>query len=276
MSASVRIRDAVRALLPKWMSDRDQDTGTGLAKGFKLLFVIAAAFDSGVDIVLQGIAAAWPGAGTPTALPYVGRNRGIIRGEADTNATFAARLVPWLSTWRGDLPEGGGAGSQLALAKALHEYLGNNPKVRVVNRHGYWTTVNEDGSIERVSGVTFSWDALSNTENYNHWWDQWVIIYPGTYAEAAAWGATESWGGTLGFGMDVDRPAVDAILGQIRQWKRASTYIRAVIWSYDASLFDPAVPASLPDGWWGKSHKMVGGIAVPTRPATCRFWEGIG
>lgn len=277
MTAQVRFRDAIRSMVPEWLSDRDQGTGNGLFKAFGVLFTLAAAADNGIDTMIQGIRAAWPGNGTPTALPYIGRNRGIIRGEADTDEDYAARLIPWLSTRRGDLPDGGGDGSQLAVAKAFHEYLGNHPRVRVVNRHGYWTTVNADGSIDRVNGVPFDWDSVTNPENATHWRDQWVIVYTPEWARDTAWGTDEDWGGPLGFGMAVDRQAVDALVGQLRQLKRASTYIRAVIWSYDPTLFDPAVPASLPDGTWGTWHVMSGGVAVPSgrNVVDCRYWEGI-
>lgn len=273
MPARVRLRDALRSFVPKWLSDRDQNTGTGLFKGFSFLFGNAAAGDDMIDTMLQGIEAAWPGSGTPTALPFIGRNRGILRGEADTDASYATRLVSWLSTWRGDLPLGGGAGSQLGLALQLHQFLGNAPRVRVVNRHGYWTTVNADGTVT-LNRATFDWDSISNPERAGNFSDQWVIVYPTEFAIDGQWGSDETWGGTSSFGMASTPTSVDAIVSIVRTWKRCSTNIVSLIWSYDGTLFDPTTPASLPDGTWGKAYKIVGGVAVPTRPTTCRFMEG--
>lgn len=275
MSARVRLRDMLRGgILTKWASDRDRGTGNGLFRGNALFFAWAGSGDDWIDRMLQGIAAAWPGNGTPTALPYIGRNRGILRGETETDDSYAARLLEWRSLWRGDLPDGGGAGSQLGLAKAIRGYLGNAPRVRVVNRHGFWTTINADGSIERVRGVTFDWDSVSNPERAGYFWDQWVIVYQTQWPVDGTWGDGETWGGTLGFGMNNDAVAYDAIGSLCRQWKAARTYIRSIIWCYDDTLFDPSNPASLPDGTWGQAHVISGGAAVPSgRSSSCRYWE---
>lgn len=274
MSARRRLRDILGTILPKWMQDRDRGTGTGLYKAWAVAYMLAGYGDELVDRVIQGIVAGRPGVGTSTAIPYLDRNRGVLRGEIETNEEHAQRLIDWLSTARGDLPDGGGMGSQLGLAREIRGYLGNAPMVRVVNRHGFWTTIKADGTIERVRGVTFDWDSISNPERAGYWRDQWIILYQPQWAVDGTWGDGETWGGTLGFGMNNDAVAYDAIASLCRTWKAARTYIRSIIWSYDDTLFDPAVPASLPDGTWGQAHVMSSGVAVPSgRSSLARYWE---
>jgi hypothetical protein len=224
--------------------------------------------------------ASWPGAGTPTALPSIGRSRGIIRGQGETDASYASRLRGWLDRWRL-------AGSAEGIARALHEYLGNHPRVRVIQRSRddvgllswdtLWVTVGEDGTITREI-APWNWDGTSHPErNPAFWSDLWIVIYPTQWAHAPTWGAVgDTWGDDgYGLGHDVSREEYDAVLGQIAQWKAAHTRVRAVVWTSDGSLFDPDVPSSGPDGTWG----AWGGTGSGPRTASgremtsCRYWE---
>src|SRR6185436_7354081 len=122
------------------------------------------------------------------------------------------------------------AGSQEAVAIAIHEYLADHPRVRVVNRAGRMVTCAADGSIT-VEDVSWDWDSVTNPENATHWWDQWVVVYPTQWSRDGLWGDPGVWGGDLGFGHDVPRADVDAVLALFRQYKAEQTYIRTVIWS---------------------------------------------
>lgn len=268
MSAATRLRDVIHAYLPNWLADRGL-LAVPKKVGFAFVWAFAAVFDAQLDVRIQGVEAKFPGFGTPTALPLIGRGRGIIRGQMETDANYAARLIPWLDRWRR-------AGSQDAVAIAIHEYLSNHPRVRVVNRHGHMVTCDLDGTLTRAD-VAWDWDSVTNPELSTHWWDMWIVVDPPPWPVDGAWGdGGELWGGGLGFGHDVPREDVDAILAILRQWKSEHTYIRAIVWSYDSSLFDPMTPASMPDGTWGTWHRIVGGVSVPSgRPDTCRFWEDI-
>ena len=264
-TARLRFRDAIRAYVPKWLADRGQSVRTATV-GFRVLWTMVAALDCAEDVLVQGLKAAWPGVGTPTALQWIGQSRGIIRGQGESDSDYAARLVPWLDRWRR-------AGSQDAIAVALHEYLTGRPRVRVVNRHGHMVTCELDGTLTRAN-VAWDWDGVTNPENATHWWDQWIIIYPTPWAVDGVWDGVEVWGGPLGFGHDVPREDFDAVLGLVRQWKSAHSFVRAIVWSYNGTLFDPATPSSLPAGDWGRWHVVSGGVAVPSgRRSDCRFWD---
>jgi hypothetical protein len=269
MPAPMRLRDAFKLALPWWLSDRLEQ---GKTAGYRYIWSVVSTLDILAEGLLQGIQAGWPGAGTPDALPYIGRTRGVIRGQSDTNDEYAAKLRAWLE--RAEL-----WGSQQGIAGELRDYLGNHPRVRVVNRAGHWLTLAQDGNITETDAA-FDWDSHSNPERNDpdapFWSDQWVIIYPTQWAVAAKWGAGEKWGATTkGFGHDVTREEADAVVGLLEEVKSAGSRVRAVIWTSDTALFDPANPASLPDVWWGKWGKDNGsGVRVPSRnTTTCRYWE---
>lgn len=269
-SALVRFRDAFRSYIPPWLSERLQ---TGRNRGFSLLWSMIAPLDAAADVLLQGMRAAWPGKGTSTALPYIGRTRGLIRNQNETDAEYAERLRGWLDEWRE-------AGSQLQIAKVVHEYLRTRPKVRIVNRAGKWITVDTDGTVT-THQATFDWDSVSHPERAGYWSDLWLVVYSaptqwGTSgpfldtAGAPTWGADQ-----LGIGHDDTREEYDALTGLLAQWKAAHSLIRAVIFTSDATLFDPTTPASLPNGQWGEwgNHNSGSRVASSRNLTTCRYWE---
>ena len=134
MSATFRFRDGLAEYVTRWMSERKAPVM------FRVLWTIVGMIDVAVEVLVQGIQARWPGVGTPTALPMIGRSRGILRGQADTDATYAAKLRGWLDRWRT-------AGTAYAICRELHEWLGNGPRVRVITRSGHWTTIETDGTV---------------------------------------------------------------------------------------------------------------------------------
>jgi hypothetical protein len=265
-------RHAIRSYVPNWLSSRPE-----LFVGFALLYVLAAVLDIFWEWSFQGLQAAFPGLGTPTALPLIGYSRGILRGEAETDASYASRLLPWITTWTG-------AASSIVLAQQIRAYLANHPTVRIVNRAGFWVTVDSGGTISTATSP-WDWDSVSNPERnipgFPWWSDLWIIVYPtewpitGTNLASlvGVWGTSQG----VGLGHQVPRSAVDAIRTLVGQWRGAHCWIEAIIWSYDATLFVPGSPvAGDPDGTWGNWHKLAGGVAVPARTGAAdgrvRFW----
>lgn len=271
MTVSVRFRDIFAKFTPPWLADRGKDV-TQQTVGYRYLWSMIAPLDAAMDVLVQGLQAAWPGKGTSTALPYIGRSRGIVRGPTETDASFAFRLIQWLDTWRG-------AGSALTIARTLHDYLTGNPKVRVITRSGVWVTVNADGSVT-YNNAAWNWDGTSHPTRSGYWSEIWIVIYPSPYATAGqfldvAGTPAPLWGDQLGIGHDVPRSDYDAVKGLIAQWKAAHTKVRAVIWTSDATLFDPTNPATCPNGNWGAWGNTGAGsrVASSRNTTTCRYWE---
>jgi len=259
------LRNALASFVPKWMQNRP-----GRNVGFRYLYVFAQLIDVMIEQVDQGVQASWPGVGTPTALPLIGQSRGLGRGEAETDGHYATRLVRWLDTWAE-------AGSDAMLVTQIQNYLGNTPTVRVIDRSGFWVSIAPDGTVSRATAA-WDWDSHSNPERAGWWSDLWIIVYP---TEWAITGSTLStlvgkWGTPdPGTGHATTRVAHDAILGLVATWKGAHTKVQAIVWSYDASLFDPASPSAPgnPDGYWGFWGKDDGsGSRIPARNLTCRYW----
>lgn len=263
MTAPIRFRDALASIVPWWLSARLQ---AGLTVGYRYLWGIVQVLDGLAEFLVQGIQAAWPGIGTPTALALIGRSRGIVRGLDDTNDEYAARLRVWLDTWRN-------AGSQQELARQIRAYLRGRPRVRIVTRAGLWFTIEADGT-ESTAQQAFDWDSVSNPENAGHWSEMWIIVYPDSWAYSGQWGTSDGqkYGDLLGIGHAVTREEWDGVKNIIAQWKAAHSRVVAVIYTTDPDLFDPLDPLSLPDGTWGKWGRGTSRMAT-RNTTTCRYWE---
>lgn len=224
--------DSVLAKIPVWMTR---------SVGFRFLGAMIFLADMGIEVLLQGLYARFPTLGTPTALTLIGRSRGMIRGVSESDASFGARLLLWLDRWRV-------AGTQLAIARAIQEYAANGAIVKVVNRAGVMTTLAANGSSSVNYSSGWNWDGVSNPERAGFWSECWIIVYTPPWAQFGAWPAGPSPLGAL------NMPAVDhaAIKMLLSQWKSAHTFIRCVILTYDASLFDPSNPAKMPNGKFGQ------------------------
>lgn len=263
----IQLRDLVRSAVPVWLSDRK-----GFNVGFRVVYAIATILDAAIDVLTEGMQARMPGLGTPTALPRIGSDRLIVRGPGDTDAEYAAKLRDWRK-------KHARRGSEEAIARQIHEYLPNHPKVRIVNRLGVWTTVEADGTLTReVHEGVWDWDSISNPERAtDHHAEMWAIIYPTHYGTAGNWGDAD--GDTFGdnglaFGMDAPLEQVRTIRTLIEEWQSAGSRMRCVIFTFDPTDFDPVAPGSLlPDGHWGRYSKIVAGDSVPSRPLDLRFLD---
>lgn len=267
MTVARRFRDEIRSYVVPWLSDRHGATPERSA-GFRFLWSMVAPLDAAMDVLVQGLRAAHPGQGTPTALPLIGRSRGMIRGQGESDAAYGARLTTWLDRWRI-------AGTAEAIATALHEYLGNHPKVRVITRSGIWVTAELDGSITRTT-ATWDWDSVSHPGRAGFWSDIWIVIYPTQWANAPGVIGDDAYGLGDGYGAghQASRIEVDAVKSILAQWKSAHTKVRAVIWTSDATLFDPLTPASCPNGAWGGWGTTGSSrVASSRNTTTCRYWE---
>ncbi|MBX3218925.1 MAG: hypothetical protein KF795_00315 [Labilithrix sp.] len=232
---------------------------------------MVAPLDAAMEVLTQGLTARLPGLGTSTALSYIGRTRGILRGQNETDADYAARLRGWLDRWRI-------AGSMDAIALTLHEYLSTRPRVRVVNRAGFMVTVGTDGTITREQ-TSWDWDSVSHPDRAGFWSELWIIVYSPPWAKtgpflntagAPTWGEDE-----YGIGHDVSREEHDAVKALLAQWKGAHTQVRAVVFTFDLDAFNPSNPSSMPDGRWGAWGNTGSGIRTfsPRDYSTSRFWE---
>jgi hypothetical protein len=279
------LRDALASQVPKWLANRP-----GRNVGYRFLFAIAIMFDALLEMFRQSLLAAWPGLGTPTAIPAIADMRGLIQGPTEPTSIFQGRLVGWLDAWAE-------AGSASSLARQIQAYLigqgnlgaGVLPIVRIVDRSGNWTIANADGSVTKTTTAAFDWDTvLGADDGSGHqsgatvaaWWsDMWIVIAPPsgttpiytryTSTSDPAWLANFGESATLGGGMQIPLAVASDLRRIVAAWKGAHTYIRAIIWPSDATSYSPGTPTV--DGTFGDWGKNVAGIEVPARPLAARF-----
>lgn len=259
------LRDRLSEVLPSWLNDNGPELPS---YGFRVLWTLVRFVDSALSGVLQGRLAA-VGRGTPTALKYVGAARGVTRGRLDTDESYAAKLPTWIDRWKE-------CGSQRRLAIELAEYLGDS-RVRVINRAGHWVTVEADGTITETD-APWDWDSISHPERSDpdnpYWSDEWVVICP-TYAVRS--GTIGDLTGDDGFGVGHLCPHrdVDEIKRICLNWKGGHSCVRAIIWTSDASRFDPSDSATCPNGRWGAWGIWDSGsfIAGDRDLVSTRYWE---
>lgn len=272
---SLDIRSGLRRILPSWLQDRP---ALGKTTGFRYLYCPALLADAGVEAALQAVRLRYPSECDVSALPSLGRDRGMQRGPEMTDDLYRAALVEYLPLWEQ-------AAHAYALARMVQLYLDpGHPVVRIVNRQSSWFTLAADGTFSHYQPAVANWDWDSEThpERASNWWESWVIVYEPHLADDGDWGDPGNWGdpaddgGYQAFGQSTSMQNVSAVRSFVRAFKGTHATVRSLIWSYDPTLFDPTAALgdpSLPDGWWGNWHKIDSGVAVPSRPETCRFWD---
>lgn len=255
----ITFRDTLLRVVPRWLRGH---------WGSRYLYAIGIHLDTVAEAATAAVKLRFPGVYSPEGLGLLGKERGIMRGIAETDEAYAYRL----SRWWDDRKRKGNA---FALAFQLQGILGpHRPRIRVVNQSGSWYTLNEDGSTA-VHNAAWDWDG-----NVNAWSRFWVIIYPppelwvseGTWGDGKTrWGDGGTWGTTA-------TPAQCAMVrALITEWQAAHARCAKIIIALDPASFDPeTTPASeLPDGKWGRWSKDDGtGARVPARLKTARYWKG--
>lgn len=264
------LRHAIASYSPRWLSNRPN-----LNAGFKLLYVTAAVLDIMVEINTQGLYAAMPGVGTPTALPYIGFSRGITRGFSEADQSYGNRLVQWLDLWR---CAGRPIGMLLAI---LGLFLPASIRVRTVDNSGNWYWY-EAGANPFPPGtnVPVPPNFLLNQGNWNwdgditKWWRMWIILYVGPLGWTIPgwhWGDGGHWadpGRLWGLG-GATVGQIQALRALIKQWKAAHCWVPNIILTTNNARFDPTHAAGggvNPDGTWANPAN---------RFSDCAFLDGV-
>ncbi len=250
---AARYRTAFKKLVPAWLAD-------------DVLYSLGVMKDAFAERTRQGLMARWPSYAPPSALPYLARDRRIVRGINEPVATFRARLRRWLRDHRV-------RGNPFALMAQLRAYCNADVRIRIVDRRGNWYALDRDGSVSwLLNQANWSWD----DGGLDRWARFWVIIYPTTSGEP--WGPAV-WGGTgcdetTTVGTTATPEQVATVRAIIRDWKPAGTRCEWVVIAFDDASFDPAAPE--PDGHWGRWGKDDGaGNYIPSRLDTARYWRGV-
>ena len=268
-------RQIRQRLAPRWLTD-----GDGGLVGYSLDIVK----DAFVERVRLGHMARFPEQGpdgTPApddAIAAMGRDRRVVRGINETVESYVLRLLAWLDDRRT-------AGSAFALMQKLSEYTGEGCVFKTVDAQGNWYVRAADGTRSYyLKQANWEWDdhPTDLVSGKKRWSRFWVIIHPpgslwtdeGDYDPSGEeWGsAPYTWGSTA------TAEQVATVRAIIADWKPAGTRCANVIIAFDPASFDPEAAVSdpgMPNYLWENWSMNVGGVQVPVRLSTARYWDGV-
>lgn len=295
-------RHILRELCPPWL--RGPQAYSFLNEGIFTLYDI----DS--ELMWQALLARFPSYCPADALPYLAADRRIIRGPDESEEATRARLLAWMvEAVLSGLPLGWLIAMQafgapdypkvrVVTKKSIWYTLEANAVPRMLGLAGYtplspciyesganWPIGAVASQTERLrysglytrskaSPANFDWDSVSNPERSACWWDVVGVIY-GHYTKQKAWDSgLWVWDDpSQSLGLDHPYGNLTTLRYVATQRKSCKSVLRAVVWTDNAALFDPAKALGdpeLPDGYWGKPARVTAGHLTPSRRTDCR------
>lgn len=266
MSAEERFRTLRPFMGPPWLTK-----GEGELVGYSLDLMR----DAFIQRLFLGLLCRFPETAPTDALAAIGRQRRVVRGINETAESYVARLLVWLDDRKRQ-------GNPYALMQKLAEYTGPVPSWRTVDRRGNWYSRAADGTeTALLNQANWDWDGVLGEPKWSRFW---VIMYPNGFYDdqTSEWGdsGAQDWGdrdrGTWGTTAPPDQ--VQMIRALVSDWKIAGTRCVSIVEALDPSSFDPTAAVDstgMPDGLWLGWSKNVGGVQVPARLDTARYWEGV-
>jgi hypothetical protein len=244
-------RELAKKISPTWLTR---------FTGLRILYVIGLHVDALIHCLVLAIKMRMPGItllpsaanqGDPTsAIPYVGRDRSIVRGSLETLASYTSALLHWTDLLRFK-------GQAFTLLDRLHASLGGVSTMRlaIVTQSGNRYNRAGDGT-RTVSSVTWNWDGHSEL-----WARFWVLVYDSDNVVSPEF-TTELGSGRTFSSTDGPSAAIGiratgtikmaALAQEIRTicqtWKPAHMVLKYIIWTWDESLFNSLSP----NGTWAR------------------------
>ncbi len=271
-----RFRRIYKFLVPSWLSSDELDGGEG--EGGRVLVSLAAIKDAFIERVRQGLEARMPTRAGESANKLTAGDRGIMRGKAETDDQFEARLLAWrlprTHCVRGNAYE--------ALAQIWHYFrntslTADSCDVRSIDAHGVSFHMFGDGSSARDDYGSFEWDP---TEDHDVYFSRfWIFLRNANDLEIEAWpnfGDAALWGGSLDgthtIGQTNVTPAdVLAIrsLFQERNWHPGHTSPEWLILGFGVGDF----VAGLSDTHLNWSRPIGANVQRAARQRAFRYWS---
>ena len=282
------LRDLAYSISPTWLQG---------PVGERYIYSQAVLVDATAARVEEGSRSKMPGKCDPSCLQYIGRDRSVVRGPAESDASYAGRNNTAIYDWH----FAGIAGGSL---QAVLGYLSPAaPMARVVFSTTHtaqnitqWYTL-ADGAERGAAPDPFTWFYGSAPAYFSAWqWDQidnrrrfFLILYinaTGTpwATKCGKYGDGSKYGDGQGYGVVGLSPAQGrTLLSIIKDWKAGHGRCECVVISFDSTLFDPfyegdlpGANSKLPDGNWGKYGKDVSGHYTRARAANARYLGSVG
>ncbi len=276
------IRDLVQAISPPFLGG-DVAPGDFHAGQRFMYSTNGLPADILVEKIDEGIYDRMPLRADPTALPYIGADRQIIRGLGESDASYDLRLQGAIDAWTH-------AGTDRGVMSNVIAYVGSGPMGRIVANGPtpqQWNTYVPNANLTQPpsplqTALKFDWDSLSVILPRG-WWRWWLILFavsPNAFCgPGPKWGAGQKWGDkTISWGLNVPSSVMRTAQSLCKQWKRSGSSCEWMIVSFDTSLFDPAQPSDgthNPAGTFGRWSRIVNNQYVASRFANARYCDGV-
>lgn len=277
-------RDVIKSISPPWLQEGTNE---------RVMYCFGLACDALLEKLNQAVKAHMPGLGTPTALPYIGRDRVMFQGPYESNESFANRLQSAFDAWQR-------AGSCRSVMSQAMSYVagfnpvesGQLPRCAVIGddyngTYTTWHTYYSDSDIISAPSYQRKTTNLWNWDGTHRWWRNWLVLFfspSATLQPEDTWGSGE-WGQSGGsWGFNVESSFFSTLRLLVRLWKSTPTFYEWFIFSWNGgdgapgSEFSPnsAAGAGNPDGTWKRWGKTVNGVYQQARTEDARFVDGTG
>lgn len=201
--------------------------------GTKFVYSLSIQLDGLAEYLRLGVLQRMPGHCQPEALPYIGADRHLLRGQQESDEAYTIRLQQAWQTWKA-------AGTPRAVLGQLAAYFSPVPPVLRYVTTGWdegtgvtwadwWTLSNGVYTYQRVSPSNWDWDGQHVVGRF------WIIIYLPTLTQTH-YGDGHVYGGGQSYGFE----GVGEIIGDIRSligtWKAAGSHAGTFDVSCDAGI----------------------------------------
>lgn len=161
MSVRLRFRRLYKRL-PGWLSDDSRSDGA------PLLYSTGLIIDAFLERARQSIEARFPlRALTNEALEYLGRDRGILRGRAESDESYAQRLIEWRYPFGHRV-----RGNAWGMLAQIRFYFLSTTKQFAITRRGSWFQLDADATETYAldTGLFAGGDDLPVSPNWARFW----------------------------------------------------------------------------------------------------------
>lgn len=234
----------------------------------RIVYSFGLVLDASIEWLMQGIQQRFPLVADEGALPYLGRDLGILRGVRESTEAYRKRLTRWAPTHRR-------AGTPFSIAEQVQAYFApQSPTVYVVQHdptgltRATWSVRYYDGAETTIVNIPTNWDYDSEDASRPESLDArdprvWLIIeqpasgvggLQGLFAERTSSQAVASDpDGMNGLvrpgGGRAPSDQYRDLLGLVERWRAMGTWVAGVL--VVLGTIDPAGGgATHPDGRW--------------------------
>jgi hypothetical protein len=145
-------RDGIREISPPWLRRGNAE---------KILYVVGYHLDAMIDQTIAGVKLRFPGLYSNQSLPFISRDRRMIRGLYEGDAGFSDRLLGWWDAHRR-------RGNPYTLLKQIHAYFApNNFPVQLLYASGRRYSMDTSGNI---TWDDIEWTPPGDPERWARWW----------------------------------------------------------------------------------------------------------